>query len=412
MLPLISMKNYNGFVAQTAEYLSTKVSNVKISLSVSEYFSLREQVQQGTSIPSSVRREVSNLVQALSDPMISIHGSKMFSKYLRMLITDASGRDEMSSNMVKCLEEDPQCYAIWQKEYRSTLVASSYFLQWIVDNDPDFARQSPDFQATLNHFQTINSSFSPTAKVPAGLSSCIQLCDALRGTSKPKKRSGSKLKSLNYLLLFALISLVYYDTRVYGEGHFAGSRLGRAAERSGVTAKVLELHQHAQPYLAQAEDIFGQLWEVTHRKGNELYQLAQPYLAQAGDGLLQIRDAVYRKGEELYPGVWAEADKRYQDALVTLKEKSVMALAIANQYAEIAIATSVQYWENFLDWSAVYRKELVIHAGKAVEVGGEYIQRARQITVEFIEREQVQHAWKYTYDMYHKALHAVGLCSH
>lgn len=60
------------------------------------------------------------------------------------------------------------------------------------------------------------------------------------------------MKFLNYLLLIALVSLVWYDVRVHGQGHFDQSRLGVAMKRHGVTDKASELYQRAQPYLDQA----------------------------------------------------------------------------------------------------------------------------------------------------------------
>lgn len=415
MIPLLGLKNYGGFAAQMADYLASKVPDTKLStstLSVNDYFKLVDQVQQGT-IPTNVRREVANFVQALAQPMLSAHGSKMFSQFLRRLVSvDSSSRAEISKNLALCLRTDANSFEIWRKEYRSNLVATSFLLKWISDKDASFARKSEDFQETLHHFQSINDAFSPTAKVPQGLDSCIQLCDTLLGKDQPKKKSSSKLKNLNYLLLIALISLVYYDTRVYGDGQFANSRLGQAAEQSGLTAKAMELHQRAHPYLSQAEDRFFHLRDIVYLKGGELYRRAQPYLTQAGEGLVQLRDVVYRKGEELYPGIWAEADKKYQAALVVIKEQSAFVYAKACQYAGQGMDAGAKNWERFLEWSAVYRKQLSVHAENAVELSGVYYQQARQLTAEIIEKEQVQHALKYTYDMYHKALHAVGLCSH
>ena len=418
MLPMIGLKNYGGYVAQNAEFLTTKASNSKLPmnfLSVPDYFKFVEYIQQGTSIPNSHRKEVTNLVEAITQPIISANGSKMFTQYMRRLAAEpASGRAEICKNMAQCLRSDARAYEIWRKDYnRSNLVASSYLLKWVADNDPKFARQSPDFQSTLQHFQTINSTFSPTAKVPAGLNSCVQACVLLKATAKPtKKRSGSKLKYINYLLLVALVSLVYYDIRVFGDGKFASSRLGKAAESSGLTAKVLELHQHAEPYLGRAEAKFIQLRDIAYVKGGELHQRAQPYLNQAGEGLVQLRDTIYRKGEELYPGIWAETDKKYQAALLFTKEKSATCYSKTVEYAELGMEMGAQYWEKFVDWSAVYRKQVAVQTEKAMELSRVYFQQARQITIELVEKEQVQYAIKYSYDMYHKALHAIGICSH
>jgi hypothetical protein len=254
----------------------------------------------------------------------------------------------------------------------------------------------------------------------------MQHCEYLMGSKKNKKRptkSGSKLKYLNYLMLIALVSLVYYDTRVYGEGQFMNSRLGKAAERSGITAKALELHQLAQPYLVQAEERFVVLKDVVSRKAGEIHQRAEPYLNQAGEGLVQLRDGVYRKTEELYPGFWKEADAKYQALVLVTKEKAALGYSVAVQYAELGYSVAVKnvelgmnvgakYWDQFLEWSAVYRQQLSIQTAKAIDMGGDYVQRARQMTAELMAKEEVQHALKYSYDMYHKALHAVGLCSH
>lgn len=415
MLPLIRLKNYGAYIAQVAEYLTTKMPNTKLStstISVADYYKFVEQLQQA-SIPTNVRREVTNFIHALAQPMTVAHGAKMFSPSLKRLVSnDPSERAEISRNLVNCLRTDAHSYEIWRKEYRSNLVASSHLLKWIIDNETTKLQKSQEFQETLLHFQSVNNAFSPTDKLPQGLKSCIHLCSSMMGKSQPIKRSGSKLKKINYLLLIALISLVYYDIRVNGDGHFVDSRLGKAAERSGLTAKAFELHQRAQPHLAQAEDHLIQLRDVVYVKAGEVHQRAEPYLTKAGEGLVQLRDAVYRKGEELYPGVWAEADKKYQAALVVAKEQSAILYAKASEYAEQGMDVGAKYWFRFVDWSAVYRKQLAIHTENAIELSGVYYQRARQMTAEWIEKEQVQHALKYTYDMYHKALHAVGLCSH
>jgi hypothetical protein len=301
------------------------------------------------------------------------------------------------------------------------------FLQWVTENEQTYVRKSQDFQTTLSHFQTVNLSYSPSGKPPQGLKACTQHCEYLIGTKENKKRptikSGSKLKYLNYAMLIALISLVYYDTRVYGEGQFMNSRLGKAAERSGITAKALEFNQLAQPYLVQAEERFVLLKEVVSRKAGEVHQRAEPYLIQAGEGFVQLRDVVYRKTEELYPGFWKGADVKYQALVAVTKEKAALGYSMAVQYAELGYSLAVKnlelgmnigakYWDQFMEWSNVYRQQLSIHTVKAIELGGNYVQRARQMTAEFMAKEDVQHAIKYSYDMYHKALHAVGLCSH
>lgn len=418
MLPLINLKNYGPFVGHSADYLATKLSNVKLSpndLSVADYYNLVDQIQQETSLSANIRREATNLVQALAGPVIKAHGYKMFVPSLRRLVSDSSNRAEINRILTTCLETDAHSYEMWAKEYRSSLVASGYLLQYIADNKSVAVRSSDDFKATLHHFQTVNSAFSPTGKVPLGLNHCVQLCDSLtrsKTKQKSKRSKSNTLKYLNYILLVGLVSLVYYDIRVNGDGQFANSRLGKASERFGVTAKVLELHQRARPYLDPVEERLVQLRDVAYVKGGEVYQKAQPYLKQAGDKLIHLRDVVYVKSEEFYPGIWAEVDKKYQLVLSVAKEQSAAAYVKAGQYAEVGIEAGAKYWDKFLDWSVVYRKQLVVYGEKAVELSGIYLQRARQITIELIEKEQVQYAIKYTYDMYHKALHAIGLCSH
>jgi hypothetical protein len=140
MLPLIGAKNYGAFVAQNAEYLSTKASSMKsISniLSVPAYFKLVDQVQQ---IPTAIRREVANLVQSLSQPMISAHGSKMFLQYLPKLVSDPAGRSDLCRKLISCLRADDNTYENWRKVYRSNLFSSSLFLQWVTDNEQAYAR--------------------------------------------------------------------------------------------------------------------------------------------------------------------------------------------------------------------------------------------------------------------------------
>lgn len=388
MLPMVSMKNYGAFVAQAAGYLTAKAPSAKLSqdtLSVADYFKLTEQVQQGSSMPTAVRQPIADLVHALTLPMIAAHGSKMFGQYLRRINSSkASERAEICRHLIECLRSDDQSFDAWRKEYRSSLPASSALLQWIADHDHDMIDNSVPFRATLVHFQGVNSSFSPTAKVPQqALKTCTLMCDQLLSGVRPKKKSRSKVKLFNYLLLIALATVVYYDVNVNGRGQFAKSKLGLASEKYGATAKAAELHKQARPYLDQA-----------------------------ANNLAHLRDVIHAKGEELYPGLWAGLDEKYRVAYAIASEQAEVARVMFNQYAELGLAAGSEYWAKFMDWSKDYRKQASVQAEKLAVIGSDYYQQVHKLTIELWEKEQVQQAVKYTIDMYHKAMHALGLCSH
>lgn len=388
MLPLVSMKNYGAFVAQVAGYLTAKAPSAKLSqdtLSVADYFKLTEQVQQNSSLPSAVRQPIADLVHALTLPMITAHGSKMFSQYLRRLTSsNASDRSDTCRHLIECLRADEHSFDVWRKEYRTNLPASSVLLQWIADHDQDMFDNSASLRASLVHFQSINSSFSPTAKVPQhALKTCTQLCDQMLRGIRPKKRSRSKIKFFNYLLLIALASVVWYDIKVNGEGQFANSKLGLASKKYGVTAKAAELHERAQPYLDQASNNFAYL-----------------------------RDVIHAKGEEIYPGIWTSLDEKYVATYAIVSEQAAIAYVKVNEYGELGLSVAIEYWNKFLDWSKDYREQALAQTKKLVDIGVDYYQQACQLTIQLWEKEQVQQALKYTIEMYHKALHAVGICSH
>lgn len=133
-----------------------------------------------------------------------------------------------------------------------------------------------DFQALLIHFRTVNESFPPGKSPSEALKNCARFCEALLvDQSRPSKKSGSsKLKSLNWLLLVILVSLVWYDIRVHGHGRFDQSRIGMAMERHGVTDQVSQLYERARPYLDRARPYLDQ---------------ARPYLDQAQEKVLLLR---------------------------------------------------------------------------------------------------------------------------
>ena len=271
MLPLINLKNYAAFVGQAAGQLTTKgLKSLPENVTVPAYFSLKDQVP---TIPPVARQNVSDLVDSLESALIANDGPKMFAQLLRRL---ESNRPNECRKLVDCLNGDPAVFDTWRKDYKGNLMASSQLLQWISKNGPPkgnflsflemyrnlYFKTIPisfvdrnAFQNLLLHFRTVNESFTPGKTPSEALKNCTRLCDALisdQSSGKKQSRSGGKMKFLNDLLLIALVSLVWYDIRVHGQGSFNQSRLGGAMKRHGVTDKATELYQRAQPYLDQA----------------------------------------------------------------------------------------------------------------------------------------------------------------
>ena len=455
MVPLLGLKNYSGYVIQTLTHLKTKAAaGLKPSdianLSLTEYFNLSDRVQ---SLPSNVRKDVTDFVEALSQPMMENHGAKMFGQLLRRA---ESNRPDLCRQLVACLRIDSNSYEVWKKDYKANLPASAQLLQYIADRESSLVK-STDLRAALLHFLQVHETFSKTKTPSEALKKCIRLCETLSTrpqSSKKKSKSSRKLTKINYLLLIALASVIFYDVRVFGGGHFDQSRMGQALQQHGVTPKVQELyHQHAEPYVILA-----------------------------GNNLLLVKDAIHRKGEELYPGIWTEIYLGYHVALEFTMQKAAIAYAASCHYADLAIKEATPYWNRFDKWSAVYRQQVVdwssvyiqqatdlstFYGQKAVESGKVYGQQALDfgklygqqamdfgklygqqaadwsyvngqliiewsklrgqqavewskvmgdrvsvLTGQFLNDQRVQSAVKYTNDLYHKALHAVGICTH
>ena len=454
MLPLIGLKNFTGFIVQNLSQMKTKaVSDVKpcntSNLSLAEYFKLSDRVP---SLPANVRKDATDLVESLSHTMIATHGSKMFGQLLRRV---ESNRPDLCRQLVACLRVDSNSYVVWKKDYKANLAASAQLLQFIADHDSSLV-QSTDFRAALLHFLEVHDTFSKTKAPSEALKKCIRLCEKLSTQPQtPKKKSGSgKLKKINYLLLIALASVIYYDTRVFGDGHFDQSKVGLALQQHGITPKVQEIY----------------------------HQYAEPYITLAGNNLMPVKDAIQRKGDELYPGIWTDLEIGWHAAMGIATQKAGIAYATSCYYADIAytnachysniaLKEATPYWNRFDKWSAVYRQQVVdwssvyiqqatelstfygqqvlesskvygqqaldfgkvygqqaLDAGKvygqqAADLGSVYGQqiiewttvtgeRVRVLAGQFLSDQRVQNAVKYTNDLYHKALHAVGICTH
>ena len=440
---MIGLKNYAPFIGQVASQLTFKAKDVKSTketVSVNDYFKLFDLVQD-SSLPSAVCKDIESFLLNLTRPMTTSFGPKMFSQYLHRVNPEANN-DEICGPAFDCLKADPRTFDSWRKEYKSSMPKSAVLLKWAAAHETGFVRNSEEFRATLFHFRSVNNSYSSSTKRPEALKECISGTEELIGSIRRPKKSKLSLSHVNYLLLFALVGLVYYDIGVVAGGNWNNSQVGRAMDRYGVTEKAIRVYQSCQPYVTLVKE------------------KTQPLIDNATLYAIQIKDLIYQKGELYFPGIWAEADKKYQMALVFIKEQANVLAVKSSQYAdqgmnyanhywqmavaggavywEIAAEKSRNYWQTAVAEGATYWKIAaeksrdywqIVSANGAdywhivSEKGGEYwlvfkqfsgiyVQKISDFSVKVINEERVQQAWKYTYDMYHRAMHAVGLCTH
>ena len=417
MRPLLGLKNYGGFVAQAAAQLTPKLKDAKLkpdTVNVADLLDLVDQAQ-GSTIPASLRKDVSAFASALIRPVIATSGAKMFSPLVQRLGANPSQTD--LCNVVDCLKSDQRAFDCWRKEYKSNLVASAQLLQHCADHESGLVKKSEAFRTTLLHFRSVNHALTASNKQPEGLEDCIQLSESLIGSNTRRAKKGaSSLKTINYLLIASLVALVYYDIHAYGEGQWSGSRVAMAMQHYGVTDRLTALHQRCEPYLVEIGrktqplvDTVSVYVAQAKVKIQPVVDTASPYILQAKDVVcekshlliektsfytIQLRDTVHQKGDEYFPGLWQDVDKKYQMALVVIKETSSQVAEKATHYAQLGMELGAKYY----------------HQG--AELTSTYTQCVRQSVQKIVEQERVQHALKYTYEIYHKALHAVGICTH
>jgi len=448
MLPLISMKNYGGFVAQVAAQLTPKVKDVKLkadTISVTDYFDLLSQVTS-SSLPASLRKDIAAFVAALARPMIAVNSAKMFAPLLHRL---TSNSEELCQNLVECLKTDSRAFDSWRKEYKANLRASSHLLRYCVDKESAWAKSSEELRSTLLQFSSINSSLAASDKHPDGMKSCMQLIETLVGTAKPKKKTRSSLKTINWLLLIALVSLVFYDTRTNGDGEFTASRIGQAFERLGVNAKVAQLYQNYEPCIAQAREKTQPMVDAATVYVNLLKEKSQPLVDTTAkhairfkeiavekskplvDNALvyadQLKNIIQQKGEEYFPGLSMEIEKKSAALLLSIQQQSNSLLVLIKQQSNDLLVVIQQQSNELLvitqQLSSTAVEKATIHYSQAMQLATEYSQKAvevsavytqciRKSVADVLEDQRVQQALKYTYEMYNKALHYVGICSH
>jgi len=437
MLPLIHLKNYAGFVTQVAAQLTPKLKDVKLkadSISVTDYFNLSEQVTS-SALPASSRKDVAAFVAALARPMIAVHSAKMFAPLLHRL---TSNSDELCRNLVECLKTDSRAIDSWRKEYKGNMRASSHILQYCVNHESTWAKSSEEFRAALLQFSSINSSLAAADKNPDGMKSCQQLIETFVGTAKPKKKTRSTLRNINWLLLIALVSLVFYDTRVYGNGDFAGSRIGQALERNGVNAKAAQLYGHCEPYLAPLREKTQPMVDAASVYANQLKEKSQPLIDSAMAHTIRIKDIVVekskplvdnalvyasqlksviqQKGEEYFPGLSMEMEKRSAALLLSIQQHSNALLVLLQQQSSTLMVQVQELSSIALEKATTHSEQAMQMANeysqKALDVSARYTQCIRKSLADVMEDQRVQQALKFTYEMYDKALHTVGLCSH
>ena len=447
MLPLIGLKNYAPFVGQVASQLTFKAKEVKsskVTVTVADFFKLYDLVQ-GPTLTAAQQKDVQSLLLVLTRPMMTSHAAKMFGQFLHRLTssTSSSYRAEICRYLVECLKTDASStFEAWRREYKSNMAASAVLLKWCVDHESKFARKGVEFRTTLVHFRSVNNSFSPSAKRPEALSSCTDYTNALISDIQRPKTSTFSLKFLNYLLVLSIAGLVYYDVCHNGNGVFTDSRLGTAMERYGVNEQVARAYAHCEPYVT--------LVKVK----------SQPLIDNGLMYTIQLRDLIHQKGDEYFPGIWVEADNKYQMVIALVKEKSNcmmtkagqltdQAMKIGAEYGQIIGQKGAEYWtvtsekaaEIWTISSGKVTEYWTVASGKVTEylaVANEmtadyrivvsektseywivvnektapYVEKMSDLATRIVNEERVQQAWKYTYDFYHKALHAVGICTH
>merc|ERR1712136_175023 len=217
------------------------------------------------------------------------------------------------------------------------------------------------------------------------------------------------LKNLNWLLLIALVSLVFYDVRVNGHGNFAGSRIGLTFERHGVNAKATELYQRCEPYLAQVREKTQPLIDSTTsyaiRMNDIVVKKSKPIVDNALAYAIQLKNIVQQKGEEYFPGMSVEIEKRSAVLLVLIQQQSSTALVLVQQLSSTAVEKATVHSSLALELATEYYQ-------KAADVSAAYTQCIRRSLADVMEDPRIQQTLKYTYEMYDRALHYVGLCSH
>ena len=440
MRPLIVLKNYAPFVCQVASQLTHKLKGSSVNkdaVSISDLIGLYD-LAQGSSLSSSIRKDVIQLQQALTHSMIEQNTVKMFNQFLVRLNTGGNYLD-ICPILVSCLKKDPsRCFAAWTKTYKSKLAASGTLLKWFVDRELKMFKECEDFQEALAHFHEVNQSLCDAGKKPEGLKSCIRGCSSLADSLVTPQPSPSRLKYFNYLLVLLIASAVYYDASHYGNGHFADGHLGQALKQYGVTDQVLLAHSRMEPHLIMVKDQLA-----------ELKMKCQPVVDNALAYTLQARDVIYEQGELHFPGMWTELDSKYRLVSSVIVENVNQLISVAGDYGR-------QYWQIGDDYTRQYLQLGADYARRYLQVGGDYARQYWQVGAEYglqywhvighyanqvgevgaqylvVAREQgavyaqsayeslmkivnddnVQLAWKYTYNAYHQVLASVGLCTH
>ena len=439
MLPMVGLKNYAAFVGQAAARLAAdvKAKDVKLNretVSVADYFQLHDLVNGSASAPASaVRKELAALLAALTRPMAAAAGAKMLSQWL--------ARDS-PADAVGCLKADATAaFEQWRREYKTKPAASANLLEWTLQRDVAFARRSAEFRAALLHFRGVNEA----APASAAAAACADAVDALLAeVERPAAASSSsgrrpRLNGLNWLLLAALLATVAYDVRVQGGGRWSSSRCGVFLRQLGVQDRVLDGYRRVDDYVRPHAAAAGQWLHVK----SELYlpgvwqqvddkcRLAAAWTQQQAEAsaVLATRwtepvwNAAVEKGAA-YAAVLDEATAEYRrqaaarsaEAAQWLGQRGADAWQAASVYGSDA-------WQVVSVYGADAWQVVSVYGADAWQAASVYGAEARRRAVELadglrlwgqqlVAEERVQQAWKYTLDAYHRAMHAVGICTH
>merc|ERR1712071_462905 len=119
----------------------------------------------------------------------------------------------------------------------------------------------------------------------------------------------------------------------------------------------------------------------------------------------QLKNIIQQKGEEYFPGLSMEIEKKSAALLLSIQQQSNELLVITQQLSSTAVEKATIHYSQAMQLATEYSQ-------KAVEVSAVYTQCIRKSVAVVLEDQRVQQAMKYTYEMYNKALHYVGICSH
>merc|ERR1712071_616577 len=127
----------------------------------------------------------------------------------------------------------------------------------------------------------------------------------------------------------------------------------------------------------------------------------------------QLKNIIQQKGEEYFPGLSMEIEKKSAALLLSIQQQSNSLLVVIQQQSKLLVITQ-QLSSTAVEKATIHYSQAMQlateYSQKAVEVSAVYTQCIRKSVADVLEDQRVQQALKYTYEMYNKALHYVGIC--